>query len=88
LFLKKYFGGDSAVMYQLGFQYPVIIITERLNLFNLHLLFIIIAIVFLVGWLLFSILSNFTELNNSNLAKFTYSNSIKIIWTSIPALFY
>jgi cytochrome c oxidase subunit 2 len=69
-FSKNTLVGDSAVMYQLGFQ-------DSANLFNLHLLFIILAIVFLVGWLLFSILSNFTELNNSNIAKLTYTIPIE-----------
>ena len=59
---------------------------EGIYLFNLHLLFVIISIVVLVAWLLFAILKNFTELENSSVANFTHSNSIEIIWTSIPAL--
>ena len=78
--------GDSAVSYQLGFQDPATTTMEGIFLFNLHLLFVIIGIVVLVGWLLFTILKNFTEVENSNVANFTHSNIIEIIWTSIPAL--
>jgi cytochrome c oxidase subunit 2 len=59
---------------------------EGIFLFNLHLLFVIIGIVLLVGWLLFVILSNFTELDNNIPSKFTHSNALEIVWTSIPAL--
>ena len=73
-------------MYQLGFQDPATTTMEGIFLFNLHLLFVIIGIVLLVAWLLFVILKNFTELNNSSVKNFTHSNTIEIIWTSIPAL--
>lgn len=73
-------------MYQLGFQDPATSTMEGIFLFNLHLLFVIISIVLLVAWLLFIILRNFTELNHSNVQKFSHSNIIEIIWTSIPAL--
>jgi cytochrome c oxidase subunit 2 len=78
--------GDSARMYQLGFQDPATTIMEGIYLFNLHLLFVIISIVLLVGWLLFVILQNFTELSNSKASKFTHNNTIEIVWTSMPAL--
>jgi cytochrome c oxidase subunit 2 len=77
--------GDNATMYQLSFQDPATTSMEGIYLFNLHLLFVIISIVVLVGWLLSIILKNFIELTNSNLASFTHSNDIEIIWTSIPA---
>jgi cytochrome c oxidase subunit 2 len=73
-------------MYQMGFQDPATSTMEGLFLFNLHLLFVIIGIVFLVAWLLFVILRNFTELRSSMVQNFTHSNIIEIIWTSIPAL--
>ena len=80
-----YWLGDSAAMYQLGFQDPATTTMEGIYLFNLHLLFVIIGIVLLVAWLLFVILKNFTELSNSNVANFTHSNVLEIVWTSIPA---
>jgi cytochrome c oxidase subunit 2 len=78
--------GDVASKYQLGFQDPATTSMEGIYLFNLHLLFVIISIVILVGWLLFIVLINFFEVNNSRVADFTHSNIIEIIWTSIPAL--
>jgi cytochrome c oxidase subunit 2 len=81
-----YWLGDSASMYQLGFQDPAAIVMEGIFLFNLHLLFIIISIVILVGFLLFVVLQNFTELSTSKPDNFTHSNIIEIVWTSIPAL--
>ena len=81
-----YWSGDSATTYQLGFQDPATTTMEGIYLFNLHLLFVIIGIVLLVAWLIVTILSNFTELENSNVANFTHSNIIEIVWTSVPAL--
>jgi len=78
--------GDAAVSYQLGFQDPATTTMEGIYLFNLHLLFVIISIVIVVGWLLFSVLTNFTEFDNSNVSKFVHSNPVEIIWTTIPAL--
>jgi len=78
--------GDCSTIYQMGFQDPATTTMEGIFLFNLHLLFVIIGIVLLVAWLLFIILKNFTELNNSSVKNFTHSNAIEIIWTSIPAL--
>jgi len=45
--------GDSGSAYQLKFQDPATTVMEGIYLFNLHLLFVIIGIVLLVGWLLF-----------------------------------
>lgn len=85
-FSAAYWLGDCSAMYQLGFQDPATTTMEGIYLFNLHLLFVIISIVLLVAWLLFIILKTFTELTNSNVANFTHSNLIEIIWTSVPAL--
>jgi heme/copper-type cytochrome/quinol oxidase subunit 2 len=46
---------------------------------------VIIGIVLLVGWLIYAILANFTELD-SKVANFTHSNTLEIVWTSLPAL--
>ena len=78
--------GDSGSAYQLKFQDPATTVMEGIYLFNLHLLFVIIGIVLLVGWLLFLVLRNFTEVNNSVSSKFNHNNQLEIIWTSIPAL--
>jgi cytochrome c oxidase subunit 2 len=78
--------GDTPVAYQLGFQDPATTTMEGIFLFNLHLLFVIISIVIVVGWLLFSVLLNFTEFDNSIVVTFVHSNIVEIIWTVIPAL--
>jgi cytochrome c oxidase subunit 2 len=72
--VPAYWFGDSPVSYQLGFQDPATTTMEGIYLFNLHLLFVIIGIVLLVGWLIYAILANFTELDNSKVANFTHSN--------------
>jgi len=78
--------GDCSSNYQLGFQDPATAVMEGIYLFNLHLMFVIIGIVLLVGWLLFLVIRNFTELSNSQSMNFHHNNQIEIIWTSIPAL--
>lgn len=78
--------GDAPVVYQLGFQDPATTTMEGIYLFNSHLLFVIISIVIVVGWLLYSVLINFGEFEQSNVSDFTHSNPVEIIWTTIPAL--
>jgi cytochrome c oxidase subunit 2 len=84
MYIDNWFG-DSSSAYQMGFQDPATTVMEGIYLFNLHLLFVIVGIVLLVGWLLFIVLRNFTEFSNSNAANFNHNNQIEIIWTSIPA---
>lgn len=91
-YIKKIFtilvfcwAGDASSQIQLGFQDPATTTMEGIFLFNLHLLFIIISIILLVGWLLLIIITNFTEVDNSQVSDFTHSNIIEIVWTSIPA---
>lgn len=81
-----WWSGDAASTNQLGFQDPATTTMEGIFLFNLHLLFVIIGIVIIVGWLLLIIVTNFTEIDNSQVANFNHSNMIEIVWTSIPAL--
>jgi len=85
-YLISFWFGDNSVAFQIGFQEPATSIMEGIYLFNLHLLFIILGIIILVGWLLALVLKNFIELNNSIPAKFTHNNEIEIIWTSMPAI--
>ena len=77
---------DASALYQLNFQDPATISMEGIFLFNLHLLFIIIGIVVVVAWLIYSILMNFVEFDQSQITDFTHSNLIEIVWTSVPAL--
>jgi cytochrome c oxidase subunit 2 len=77
---------DVATFSQLGFQDPATSTMEGIFLFNLHLLFVIITIVLFVAWLIFLVLKNFLETENSKVYAFTHSNSLEIVWTSVPAL--
>lgn len=77
----RFFGAHEAVAYQLGFQDPATTTMEGIYLFNLHLLFIIISLVIVVGWLFFSVLTNFTEFDNSEVATFVQSNRVEIVWS-------
>ena len=64
--------GDSSVPYQLSFQDPATTTMEGIFLFNLHLLFVILSIVVVVAWLIYSILVNFTELDRIFLASIAF----------------
>jgi cytochrome c oxidase subunit 2 len=77
--------GDASVPYQLSFQDPATIVMEGIFLFNLHLLFVVLAIVAVVAWIIYSILLNFIEFNQSSVSNFVHSNVIEIVWTTIPA---
>ena len=77
---------DAPETFQLKLQDPSSSIMEGILMFNKHLLFIIIAIVVLVGWLLFNTIYSFDNMHNSKPSKFFHSNPLEIIWTSIPAL--
>ncbi len=77
---------DAPDFWQLNFQDPASSIMEGILLFNKHLLFIIIMIVILTGWLLFNTIYSYDEFNNSQPANFFHSNELEIVWTSLPAL--
>ena len=77
---------DAPDFWQLTFQDPASSIMEGILLFNKHLLFIVVMIVILTGWLLFNTIYSYDEFNNSQPAKFFHSNELEIVWTSLPAL--
>ena len=86
-----YLLGDSASAYPLGFQDPATTTIEGIYLPNPYLLFVIIAIILLVAWIMFLISINFTKLNNSNPANFSHSNTVKtleLVWLSVIILIY
>ena len=85
LTLKSWFG-DAPHLYQTGFQDPATAVMEGVYLFNCSLLIVTITIVILIAWLMFLIITNFLEVNNSQNYDFTHSNLFEIIWTSTPAL--
>lgn len=77
---------DAPDFWQFRLQDPASSIMEGILLFNKHLLFIIIMIVILTGWLLFNTIYSFDEFNSSKPANFFHNNELEIIWTSLPAL--
>ncbi len=78
--------GDVPSSGRLGLQDPATTFMNGVYLFNLTLLIIIISIVALVGWLMFSIVSNFVEFFVEKNSHFTHSDAFEIIWTSTPTL--
>ena len=77
---------DAPDFWQLSFQDPASSIMEGILLFNKYLLFIIIMIVILVGWLLFNTIYGYDEFSSSQPSQFFHSNELEIVWTSLPAL--
>lgn len=77
---------DAPEIWQLQLQDPSSAIMEGILMFNKHLLFIIISIVILVGWLLLNTIYTFENLRSYKPTPFFHSNPLEIIWTSIPAL--
>ena len=77
---------DAPDFWQFSFQDPASSIMEGILLFNKHLLFIVIMIVILTGWLLFNTIYGYDEFNSSQPAQFFHSNELEIVWTSLPAL--
>jgi heme/copper-type cytochrome/quinol oxidase subunit 2 len=72
--------------YRTGFQEPSSNILLGIIEFNQHLLTLIAVIVTLVGWSLYYLLVNFSEVNYVSSRKFTHSKELEIVWTSVPAL--
>lgn len=83
---KNFFFCDAPELVQLRLQDPSTTTMEGLLEFNKHLLFVIIVIVMLVGWLVFVTVSNFDEFNSQKSQNFFHSNILEIVWTSLPAL--
>jgi len=77
---------DSPIEWQTYLSDPASVSMEGILFFNKHLLFLIIAIVLFVGWLLFSTLYYYNESNNTYSAKFVHDTKLEVIWTLIPAI--
>jgi cytochrome c oxidase subunit 2 len=71
--------------WQISFHDPASISMEGILMFNKHLTFLLIIIVSLVGWFLFSTVRYFVEFHNKFNTKFVHSKELEIVWTSIPA---
>nr|YP_010516719.1 cytochrome c oxidase subunit III [Haslea karadagensis]UXN44262.1 cytochrome c oxidase subunit III [Haslea karadagensis]UXN44303.1 cytochrome c oxidase subunit II [Haslea karadagensis]UXN44343.1 cytochrome c oxidase subunit II [Haslea karadagensis] len=77
---------DAPDVWQTRLQDPASSTMEGILVFNKHILFIILVIVLLVGWLLVNTIINYQEFGNSNVWNFFHSNPLEIVWTSLPAL--
>jgi len=77
---------DAPEAWQTYLSEPASSIIEGILLFNKHLLFLLVAIVLLVGWLLFYAIFYFSEFKIITSSKFVHSTLLEIVWTSIPAL--
>lgn len=77
---------DAPERNQMYLSDPCTTYMEGLLSFNKTLIILISAIVVIVGWLLFSTVSNYEEFNNSDRKNFFHSNVLEITWTSLPAL--
>lgn len=79
--IKKFFYLDIPEFNQLGFQDSSNLSANNLALFHDNIMFYLIVILILVGWLLFSALYN--KYFNKYLSEHSL---IEIIWTCIPAI--
>jgi cytochrome c oxidase subunit 2 len=77
---------DAPDFWQLRFQDPASSTMEGILMFNKHLLFIIVMIIIVVGWLLFNTIYSYDEFSSNKTSSFFHSNELEIIWTSLPAL--
>jgi cytochrome c oxidase subunit 2 len=77
---------DAPDVWQTRLQDPASSTMEGILIFNKHILFVIVVIVLLVGWLLFNTILNYRESDNSVTWNFFHNNQLEIVWTSLPAL--
>jgi len=77
---------DAAEPWQLMFQDPATPIAEGMIFFHNYLMFFIIFIGILVVWMLYQIVTNFNEIANPIVKKFTHSSLLEIVWTILPAI--
>jgi cytochrome c oxidase subunit 2 len=77
---------DAPEAWQIGLQDPATPVMEGMIVFHNYLMFFLIVIGTIVIWLLFHIISNFTEVKMPVPNKFTHSNVLEIVWTILPAV--
>jgi cytochrome c oxidase subunit 2 len=77
---------DAAEPWQTGFQDPATPVME--GIINLHndIMFFLIVIGFLVGWVLFRTCVGYDESVNATPSKVVHGTTIEIVWTITPAL--
>lgn len=77
---------DASTAWQMDFQEAATPSMEGIINFNHILSFVIIFIIVFVSWLIFNTIMSYYETSNTVPNKFTHSNELEIVWTSIPAL--
>jgi cytochrome c oxidase subunit 2 len=77
---------DAAEAGQLDFQEAATPSMEGIINFNYNLTFVICFILVFVTWLLTNCIFYYIENKNVYASKFTHSNELEIVWTTIPAL--
>ena len=77
---------DAAENLQFDFQEAATPSMEGIINFNYNLTFVICFILVFVSWLLSNCIFYYLEYNNINASKFTHSNELEIVWTTIPAI--
>ena len=77
---------NTSLVAKIDFSETASISSEGMYLFNINLLFIIISIVLFVFWLIVLVCLNFFDHTSHNISNFVHSNTIEIVWTTVPAL--
>lgn len=77
---------DASEPWQKSFQDPATDFMEQIVDFHDHLMFFVIVIGVLVGWLLYKCIDSFSEDKNKTPELFTHSTNLEIIWTILPAV--
>jgi cytochrome c oxidase subunit 2 len=77
---------DAAETLQFDFQEAATPSMEGIISFNYNLTFVICFILVFVSWLLLNCIFYYLDYKNINSSKFTHSNELEIVWTTIPAI--
>jgi len=77
---------DASISWQTDFQEAATPSMEGIVNINHNLSFVIIFIITFVSWLILNTIYFYLESVNTVPTKFTHSNELEIVWTSIPAI--
>lgn len=72
--------------FKIGFQEPSSITLEGILSFNRHLLIVILLIIIITSWSLYSIVNTYYNLYNCTERRFTHSKEIEVLWTLTPII--
>ena len=79
---------DTPALWQTYLSDPASITMEGILIFNNHLLFLLISNCFICRLITIYTILFYEEFSNKFNSRFVHSNSLEIVWTTIPALFY